>query len=83
MLEQGITRDMFLIACTPKHETIRQLVITSFAILGKGNDVIDGMEAHKVQKIKEIASTSIAKRIKDDPQAIIKLLLKFSASKDD
>jgi hypothetical protein len=41
MLELGITRDMFLIACNPKYETISQLVITSFAQLGVSDDKFD------------------------------------------
>ena len=35
MLERGITRDMFLVACDPRFKMIRHLVITSFAQLGR------------------------------------------------
>ena len=31
MLEKGITRDMFLVACNPEYKIIRHLVICSFA----------------------------------------------------
>ena len=51
MLEHGITRDMFLVACNPNHKEkmifnpqsnqIRHLVIASFAHLGKNNEVIN------------------------------------------
>lgn len=35
MLEQGITRDMFLVSCNPNYQQIRHLVITGFAELGR------------------------------------------------
>ena len=35
MLENGITRDMFLVSCNPEYNKIRHLVITGFAELGR------------------------------------------------
>ena len=83
MLKTGITRDMFLIACKPTYETIRQLVITSFAVLGKNIDIIDSIQSHQVQKIKELSISAISKHIKLDSKSNIKILLNLSASKND
>jgi hypothetical protein len=35
MLEKGITRDMFLVACNKKYNRIRHLVISGFLLLGR------------------------------------------------
>ena len=67
MLEHGITRDMFLVACNPNHKEkmifnpqsnqIRHLVIASFAHLGKSNEVINDEKERdeNMKKIKEKA----------------------------
>ena len=44
MLEQGITKSMFLVACDPKFKQLRQLVICGFAILGRGTDELANEE---------------------------------------
>jgi hypothetical protein len=80
MLELGITRDMFLIACNPRYETIRQLVITSFAQLGISDDKFDEAQSKSMQDIKEVAVFGISRHIQDDPSSNIKILLHFSAS---
>ena len=39
MLENGVTRDMFLIACNPFYKNVRDLIISGFAQLGRHTDV--------------------------------------------
>ena len=39
MLENGITRDMFLVSCNPNYNQIRHLVIAGFAELGRCTDL--------------------------------------------
>ena len=41
MLENGITRDMFLVSCNPQFHQIRHLVIAGFAELGRTTGIID------------------------------------------
>ena len=44
MLQQGITRDMFLVSCNPSYHQIRHLVITGFAELGRSNEPIKSFD---------------------------------------
>lgn len=44
MVENGITRDMFLVSCNPQYNQIRHLVIAGFAELGRCTELKDAEE---------------------------------------
>jgi len=50
MLQQGITRDMFLVSCNPNYHQIRHLVITGFAELGRSNEPIKSFDHLNAEK---------------------------------
>ena len=53
MLRRGVTRDMFLSALKPLQDHIRYLVVSSFALLGRGYDRISEPAPLDRQKIKD------------------------------
>ena len=83
MLENGITRDMFLVSCNPNFQQIRHLVIAGFAELGRCTELRE-VEAPKLiksfQKIKERANVGIHYMFSNEPERTIDILLKFSIS---
>lgn len=85
MLQQGITRDMFLVSCNPSYDQIRHLVITGFAELGRCTDQNakeGGRFETEQQRIKETAIVGMHKHIEADPQSSVDILISFSTSED-
>lgn len=83
MLENGITRDMFLVSCNPQFNQIRHLVIAGFAELGRCTElkgIEDKILTPEFQKIKETSIVWMHKNFKLEPQATIDILLKFTTS---
>jgi len=83
MLENGITRDMFLVSCNPNFQQIRHLVIAGFAELGRCTELREA-EAPKLiksfQRIKEKAIVGMHHMFGNEPERTIDILLKFSIS---
>lgn len=70
MLENGITRDMFLVSCNPNFNQIRHLVIAGFAELGRCTELTDAEEkvlTVDMQKIKETAIVGMHRNFKNEP----------------
>jgi len=84
MLEQGITRDMFLVSCNPNYQQIRHLVITGFAELGRCIDQqkVDSEFSSIQQRIKETAIVGMHSHLVEDAQTNVDLLIAFSTSDD-
>ncbi|CDW78052.1 UNKNOWN [Stylonychia lemnae] len=69
MLENGITRDMFLVSCNPQFNQIRHLVIAGFAELGRCTelkDVDERLLSAEMQKIKETAIVGMHRNFKEN-----------------
>ena len=84
MLENGITRDMFLVSCNPQYNQIRHLVIAGFAELGRCTDVASSYDkwySKEVQKVKEKSIVGMHMNFKDYPEKTINILLRFAVSK--
>ena len=58
MLKQGITRDMFLVACDPCYHQVRYLVITAFSILGRCVEDTHEEKSENYQRIQHLAVAS-------------------------
>lgn len=85
MLDNGITRDMFLVSCNPEFETIRYLVITGFGKLGRCTDIRDPVSKDLVRshrRIKEKAIVGMHQTFTEVADDTIDILLRFSISKD-
>ena len=89
MLEKGITRDMFLIACDLKIKRERHLVVSGFALLGRAdhqtqlNNKSEKEKSHHIieyEKIKSEAAFRLHNIIEEDMIQSICVLLHFSAS---
>jgi len=83
MLENGITRDMFLVSCNPQFNQIRHLVIAGFAELGRCTELKDTEEkilTPEIQKIKETAIVGMHKNFRNEADKTIDILLRFSVS---
>jgi len=59
MLDNGITRDMFLVSCNPEFETIRYLVITGFGKLGRCTDIREAESIDLVRSARRIKEKAI------------------------
>ena len=90
MLECGVTRDIFLMACDPQKEQIRHLVIAGFSEMGRTDDLEGngkGSQSHNMQdelmstlksiQIQANRGTSEAFR-KGAAEHTVNVLLKFS-----
>jgi hypothetical protein len=83
MVENGITRDMFLVSCNPQFNQIRHLVIAGFAELGRCTELKDAEErvlTPELQKIKETAIVGMHKNFKSEAEKTIQILLKYTVS---
>ena len=83
MLQQGITRDMFLVSCNPNFHQIRHLVITGFAELGRCNDNQEkdtNEYPAEAQRIKETAIVGMHSHFVKDAQKNVDILIAFSTS---
>jgi hypothetical protein len=81
MLENGITRDMFLVSCNPDYKKIRHLVITGFAELGRCTELSSNFEkphSKEIQKVKEKSIVGMHKNFDDHQKQTINILLKFT-----
>jgi len=83
MLENGITRDMFMVSCNPQFNQIRHLVIAGFAELGRCTEIKE-IEEQKItgeeQKVKETSIVGMHKTFKAKPEETIEVLLRFTIS---
>lgn len=82
MLQQGITRDMFLVACNPHYQQIRLIVITGFAELGRCTDTLTDQGDSPNIRIKEMAISSMYQHYQTETANVIDTLLKFAASEE-
>ena len=83
MLENGITRDMFLASCNPQFHQIRHLVIAGFAELGRSTEFKSDSKKRlngTLQRIKEKAIVGTHETFKGAAEHTIDVLLKFSIS---
>lgn len=83
MVENGITRDMFLVSCNPQFNQIRHLVIAGFAELGRCTELKDAEDkplTTELQKIKETAIVGMHKNFKFEAEKTIQILLRFAVS---
>ena len=84
MLQNGITRDMFLVSCNGDLHQIRHLVITGFSLLGRGKisyhkkDIL----APDIRMVREKAIIGINKQMREEGMRIIDIILAFSISDD-
>jgi len=81
MLENGITRDMFLVSCNPNYNKIRHLVITGFAELGRCTELSNNFEkphSKEIQKVKEKSIVGMHKNFDEQLKQTINILLKFT-----
>lgn len=83
MLENGITRDMFLASCNPNFNQIRHLVIAGFAELGRQTEfksITRKRLSGTLQRIKEKAIVGMHETFNKAAMHTIDVLLKFSIS---
>ena len=86
MLENGITRDMFLVSCNPQFSQLRHLVIAGFAELGRKDTLEMASVVNELDptllKIKQKAIVGFNKVIQSQQyEKTCKLLLNFCLSK--
>ena len=88
MLDNGITRDMFLVSCNPQFNQLRHLVIAGFAELGRKKglaiDSARGEISSSLTKTKQKAIVGLNELAKNetDIDFTVNILMKFSLSKN-
>jgi hypothetical protein len=88
MLENGITRDMFLVSCNPQFSQLRHLVIAGFAVLGMkdANELsLHYQENNHKTKIMQKAQVGFNNLINNEKYSSksVAILLKFCLSKQE
>lgn len=73
---------MFLVACNPEYESIRYIVITSFAVLGRWEEAPKDAHSDSLQRILDLAISSLHEMYKEDFALLLTVLLQFSVAKD-
>ena len=89
MLENGVTRDVFLLASNPKYREIRDIVISGFAEMGRIDNIKDSASVNQsfqgestLKKIQVQANRGTSEAYKKgSAENTINVLLKFSQSK--
>ena len=76
MLDEGITKDMFLVACDPNFAKLRYLVTISFSLLGMGNDILD-IDEFEHSQIRSRAVASFQGVLSVQLEEVIEIILKL------